>query len=64
MGKLSTEERNRVRFGVRRQDQERREVFVKSTYSRVSELIDLDSPRNEKMRDIAALPVTEIVEID
>ncbi len=64
MGKLSTEERNKVRFGVRRQDQDRREVFVKSTYSRVSELIDLDSPRNEKMRDIAALAVTEIVEID
>ncbi len=64
MGKLSADERNKVRFGVRRQDQERREVFVKSTYSRVSELIDLDSPRNEKMRDIAALAVTEIIEIN
>ena len=63
MGKLSAEERNKVRFGVRRQDQERREVFVRSTYSRVSELIDLDSPRNEKMRDISALAVTEILEI-
>ena len=63
MGKLSAEERNKVRFGVRRHDQERREVFVKATYSRVSELVDLDSPRHEKMRDISALAVTEIVEV-
>ena len=63
MGKLSVEERNKVRFGVRRHDQERREVFVKATYSRVSELVDLDSPRHEKMRDISALAVTEIVEV-
>jgi class 3 adenylate cyclase len=63
MGKLSADERNKVRFGVRRLDQERREVFVKATYSRVSELVDLDSPRNEKMRDISALAVTEIVEV-
>lgn len=63
MGKLSAEERDKVRFGVRRQDQERREVFVKATYSRVSELVDLDSPRHEKMRDISALAVTEIVEV-
>lgn len=63
MGKLSADERNKVRFGVRRQDQEKREVFVKATYSRVSELVDLDSPRHEKMRDISALAVTEIVEV-
>ena len=63
MGKLSAEERNKVRFGVRRLDQERREVFVKASYSRVSELVDLDSARNEKMRDISALAVTEIVEV-
>ena len=63
MGKLSVDERNRIRFGVRRQDQERREIFVKATYSRVSELVDLTSPRYEKLRDISALAVTEIVEI-
>ncbi len=63
MGKLSAEERNRVRFGVRRQDQDKNEVFVKASYSRVSELVDLDSPRCEKLRDISALAVTEIVEI-
>ncbi len=63
MGKLSVEERNKVRFGVRRQDQDKHEVFVKASYSRVSELVDLNSPRYEKLRDISALAVTEIVEI-
>ena len=64
MGKLTAEERNNVRFGVRRQDQEKREVFVNATYSRISELVDLASPRYEKLRDISALAVTEIVEVE
>lgn len=63
MGKLCAQERNKVRFGVRRQDQEQREVFVKASYSRVSELVDLTSPRHEKLRDISALAVTEIIEV-
>lgn len=63
-GKLSAEERKRVRFGVKRQDQDGREVFVNASYSRVSELVDLASPRHEKLRDIAALAVTEIVEVE
>lgn len=64
MGKLSAEERNKVRFGVRRQDHEKREMLVKATYSRMSELIDPTSPRHEKLSDIAALVVTEIVEVN
>lgn len=63
MGKLTAEERNNIRFGVRRQDQEKRELFVNSTYSRISELVDLTSPRHEKLRDISALAVTEILEV-
>ncbi len=63
MGKLTAEERNNVRFGVRRQDQEKREVFVNATYSRISELVDLASPRHERLRDISALAVTEILEV-
>jgi hypothetical protein len=64
MGKLTAEERNNIRFGVRRQDQDKREVFVNATYSRISELVDLDSPRHEKLRDISALAVTEIIEVE
>ena len=63
MGKLTAEERSNIRFGVRRQDQEQREVFVNATYSGISELVDLTLPRHEKLRDIAALAVTEILEV-
>ena len=64
LGKLSVEERARVRFGVKRQDQDGREVFVSASYSRLSELVDLNSPRHEKLRDIGGVAVTEIVEIE
>ena len=62
MGKLTAEERSNIRFGVKRQDQDQREVFVNASYSRISELVDLTSPRHEKLRDISALAVTEILE--
>lgn len=64
LGKLSAEERSHVRFGIKRQDRDGREVFVNASYSRLSELIDLSSPRYEKLADIAALAITEIVEVE
>jgi class 3 adenylate cyclase/DNA-binding transcriptional MerR regulator len=63
LGKLPAGERQRVQFGIRRQDAEGREVFVGASYSRIAELANLSAPRNEKLGDIAALPVTEIVEV-
>lgn len=63
LGKLPAEERQRVQFGIRRQDAEGREVFVGASYSRICELANLSAPRNEKLSDIAALPVTEIMEV-
>lgn len=63
IGKLSGNERNKVRFGVTRSTPEGREVFVSSSYATVSALVSLENARNEKLRDIAALPVTEIVEV-
>lgn len=64
LGKLSVKERQRVKFGIRHQDAEGREVFVSAFYSRITELAHLnDTKRNEKLNDIAALPVTEIIEI-
>jgi adenylate cyclase len=65
LGKLPAKERQRVKFGIRRKDAEGREAFVNAFYSRVSELAYLnDAARNEKLSDIAALPVTEIIEIE
>lgn len=63
LGKLPAEERQRVQFGIRRQDADGREVFIGASYSRIAELANLNAPRNEKLSDIAALPVTEIVEV-
>ena len=65
LGKLPAKERQRVKFGIRRQDAEGREVFVGAFYSRITELAHLnDTARNEKLYDIAALPVTEIMGIE
>jgi len=63
MGKLSTEQRQRVKFGVRRTAEQGREVFVASTYADVGSLADLAAGRHEKLKDIAAVPITEIVEV-
>lgn len=65
LGKLAVKDRQRVKFGIRRRDAEGREVFVSAFYSRVSELAYLnDAARNEKLNDIAALPVTEIIDVE
>jgi len=65
LGKLAAKDRQRVKFGIRRRDAEGREVFVNTFYSRVSELTHLnDAARNEKLNDIAALPVTEIIDVE
>ncbi len=63
MGKLSTADRQRVKFGIRRSAEQGREIFVASTYATVGSLADLSVGRNEKLKDIAAVPVTEIVEV-
>lgn len=64
LGKLSVEERQHVRFGVTRQDKDGRNLFVNVSYSRLSELVDLTCPRYEKLRDITALAITEIIEVE
>ncbi len=63
MGRLTTEQRQRVKFGVRRRAEQGREVFVASTYANAGSLADLSVGRHEKLKDIATLPITEIVEI-
>jgi adenylate cyclase len=65
LGKLPAAERQRIKFGIRRRDAEGREVFVNAFYSRISELAYLnDTAGNEKLSEISALPVTEIMEIE
>jgi class 3 adenylate cyclase len=63
IGKLPAEDRVRLTYGVRRRAPEGREVFVASSFSQVSTLVEQDGGRMEKLRDIAILPITEVVEI-
>lgn len=58
IGKLTAEEKSKLVYGVRRKNQDGREVFIESTFAQVEALVDVKG--NEKLQDIAALPVTEI----
>ena len=63
IGKLSGEERQRLKYGVRRKDNHGQDVFVSSIFSDVDGLSDPATGRSERLRDIARLPITEIVDI-
>lgn len=63
IGKMPADERSRIVFGVRRRAPEGREVFIASSFSQVSTLLEQEGTRMEKLRDIATLPITEIIEI-
>ena len=58
IGKLSSEERSRLHYGVTRKNQEGREVFVSSTFAQIATLIDGRS--SDKVNDVAQMPVTEV----
>lgn len=64
LGQLSGKARDKVNYGIRRRAEDGNDVLVPSTYSRVSNLIDLDNPKNLKFHDIAVLPVTEVLDVD
>jgi class 3 adenylate cyclase len=63
IGKLTTQEKQRLKFGVRRKTNDGREVFVSSIFSNVDSLTDLAAGPIEKLKGIARLPITEIVEV-
>ena len=63
MGKLTPEEREQLNFGVRRKSEDGDEIVVSSTYSRVSNLVDLHDDRNHKFFDIATLSIAELIDI-
>ena len=60
---LTSKEREALTFGIRREDSDGREILVPNTYSRVSNLVDLDNSRYEKFRDIAVLEIVEIIDV-
>jgi adenylate cyclase len=63
VSKLPRELREKVRYGVRRRGADGRDTFVASSFAMVASLLEQAGENNEKLRDIATLPITEIVEI-
>ncbi len=60
MSKLPPEHRDKVQFGIERIGANGQRVMVPSSYSRVGNLVDVESGRYVKLQDIAGLAVTEI----
>ncbi|MCK9227382.1 MAG: adenylate/guanylate cyclase domain-containing protein [Syntrophorhabdaceae bacterium] len=58
---LSGDERNTIRYGVRKR-QEEREIFVENVFSRVDDLLKDNDTWRQRFTDIATLPVTEITD--
>lgn len=63
ISKLSNDERQRIDYGIRRKNHEGTEILVSSSYSRINELLNLSEAKHDKLCDISALPVTEILDI-
>lgn len=62
LSKLTPEERERVRYGVRRPSGNG-EITVSNIYARIADLVDLGDPKSHKLRDIATLNVTEVQDV-
>jgi adenylate cyclase len=61
ISRLSHEERNQIRFGVHQENQTGR-VFIRNTFSRISDLINKENLHYRHLSAIAGLPITEIKE--
>ncbi len=64
IGKLDVEDRELVTYGIRRVDAGGGEILIPETYSRISNLIDLNNPQFNKFNDIAVLTVTEVLDVE
>jgi adenylate cyclase len=58
---LNNDERNAIRYGIRKQLEER-EIFVENVFSRVDDLLKDNDTWRQRFIDIATLPVTEITD--
>lgn len=63
LGKLRSEDRKRLSYGIRRPGADGESVFVPSIFSRVEDLLDPGTAGGEVATDIARLSITEIVDI-
>ena len=60
LSQLTPDQREKIDFGIERVGAGGQRMLVQSSYSRVSNLVDLGSSRYGKLQDIAGLAVTEI----
>ena len=63
ISKLPPDRRHHVRFGIERIAADGQRVQVHSSYSRVCNLVDVETGRHIKLKDIAGMPVTEILNV-
>jgi len=63
VSKLPHELREKVRYGVHRRSNDGRETFVASSYAMVSSLLEQSGANSKKLRDIATLAITEVIEV-
>jgi len=63
LSKLSSAEREAVRFGIRHTGAAGEEVLVPQSYARISNLVDLSEPAAMKFQDISGLTVAEILDV-
>jgi len=59
---LTENERESIHFGIKR-NSTRGSVFTPSSYSQISNLIDMESSKHDKIMDISELPVAEIFDV-
>ena len=66
IAKLPPEAREKVQYGVQRRSPDGRDHFVRSSYTTLNALNDThaDSVNKDKLRDIAHLPIAEILEVN
>jgi len=61
LGKLTAAERGKIRFGISRTSDQGQQVLIPSSYSRISNLVNMEN--NQKLQYIGGLPVTEIFDV-
>lgn len=61
ISRLTQEERSMIRFGVHHENQTGR-IFIRNSFSRISDLIKKDNLHTRHLASIAGLPITEIKE--
>jgi len=61
ISRLSQDQRNIIRFGVHQENQQGR-IFIRNSFSRISDIINKDNLHYRHLSAIAGLPITEIKE--